>query len=184
MATKKKSAEEMIEVDAPEIDTEAAEPQKAEDNKLQQENSELKQQMADMQRQMLEMQNQVAEQLKLMQQMAAGNVEKPRPLTQVEKDAQEARALADKAAKEGTDPWTLDFEMFVPHRDPGEDKWYWLSINDRTAQIPADDSRQVMKLPFALVLADTLKAKRREEAYMDNVQVYDPLSNPHQNGKL
>ena len=184
MATKKKPAEELVEVDAPEIDTEAAEPQQPEDNGLQKENDELKKQMRDMQAQMLAMQNQMAEQLKLMQQMAAGNVEKPRPLTQTEKDAQDARALADKAANEGTDPWTLDFEMFVPHRDPGEDKWYWLSINDRTAQIPANDSRQVMKLPFALVLADTLKAKRREEAYMDNVQVYDPQLNPHQNGKL
>ena len=184
MATKKKPAEELTELDAPEIDTEEEEQPKAMESGLQKENDDLKKQMLDMQRQMLEMQNQVAEQLKLMQQMAAGNVEKPRPLTQTEKDAENARKMADEAAANGVDPWTLEAEMFVPHRDPGEDKWYWLSINDRTAQIPANDSRQVMKLPFALVLADTLKAKRREEEYMDNVQVYDPQSNPHQNGKL
>ena len=183
MATKKKPAEEMTEIDAPEIDNEEEEQAKPADG-LQKENDELRKQMADMKLQMQSMQNQMAEQLKLMQQMAAGKVEAPKPLSQTEQDALRARQAAEDAAAKGVDPWTVEIEMFVPHRDPGEDKWHWLSVNDRTAQVPANDSRQVMKLPFALILADTLKAKRREEEYMDNVQVYDPQLNPHQNGKL
>ena len=180
MATKKKPVEEMTEIDAPEIDQEDTEQAAQEKTGLEKENTELKKQMADMQLQMQAMQNQMAEQLKLMQQMAAGKVEEPRTLTQAERDAENAKKLAEEAAAKGVDPWTVEVEMFVPHRDPGEDKWFWFSINDRTAQVPANDSRQVMKLPFALVLADTLKAKRREEQYMDNVQVYDPQYNPHQ----
>ena len=184
MATKKKPAEEMTEIDAPEIDQEETEKEAPDNTGLEKENTELKKQMADMQKQMQAMQNQMAEQLRLMQQMAAGKVVEQRPLTQTEKDAENARKMAEEAAAKGVDPWTVEVEMFVPHRDPGEDKWFWFSINDRTAQVPANDSRQVMKLPFALVLADTLKAKRREEEYMDNVQVYDPKTNPHQDGKL
>ena len=184
MATKKKPAEEMTEIDAPEIDQGEAEQEAPDNTGLVKENTELKKQMADMQKQMLAMQNQMAEQLRLMQQMAAGKVEEPRTLTQAERDAENARKMADKVEADGVDPWTVEIEMFVPHRDPGEDKWFWINVNGRTAQVPANDSRQVMKLPFALVLADTLKAKRREEEYMDNVQVYDPKTNPHQDGKL
>ena len=182
MAAKKK-AEEMTELDAPQIDTEEIAQEAPAGEGLEKENADLKKLMADMQKQMLAMQNQLAQQQELMLKMAAGKAEDKAPLTQTELDTINVKKLADEAAATGKDPWTVEAEVFVPHRDAGEDKFYWLSINDRTAQIPANDSRQVMKLPFALILVDTLAAKRREEAYMDNVQVYDPQLNPHQ-GKL
>ena len=182
MATRKKPAEteEMIETDAPDIDTEDQAP---ETGKLAEENNDLKAQLASMQKIMQQMQEQMQKQQELMQQMASGKkVTPPRPLSQAEIDAQNVQKIAAEAAEAGTDPWTVDVEVFVPHRDPGEDKWYWININDRSAQIPANDSRQKMKLPFALILTDTLKAKRREEDYQDGVQVFDPKTNPHENG--
>ena len=182
MATRKKPAEteELIETDAPDIDTEDKAP---ETGKLAEENNDLKAQLASMQKIMQQMQEQMEKQQELMQQMASGKkVTPPRPLSQAEIDAQNVQKIAAEAAEAGTDPWTVDVEVFVPHRDPGEDKWYWININDRSAQIPANDSRQKMKLPFALILTDTLKAKRREEEYQDGVQVFDPKTNPHENG--
>ncbi len=169
MATKKSAVPEM-------------EEQQAVDQSLETENASLKDQMKAMQELMLQMKQQMTEQQTLIQRMASGEkVKPPRPKTQADKDWEEVQARAKEAAENGIDPWTIEVEIFVPHRDMGEDKWYWININDRSAQIPADDSRQTMKLPFALILADTLKAKRREEDYQDSVKVYDPQTNPHEN---
>ena len=180
MATKKQTAiEEKVELtepDAPAIDT----GEGTGDGRLEQENSELKIQMASMQAQMKQMQDQMAAQLELMQQMAAGKVEPPRPKTQTDIDRENIRRIAEETAASGKDPWTVDVDVFVPHRDRGEDKWYWIKVNDRSVQIPADDSRQTVKLPFALILVDTIKAKQREDEYTDNVVVHDPVTNPHQ----
>ena len=169
MATKKSAVPEM------------EEPQ-AVDQSLETENASLKDQMKQMQELMLQMKQQMTEQQTLIQRMASGEkVRPPRQKTQAEKDWEAVQARAKEAAENGIDPWTIEVEIFVPHREMGEDKWYWININDRSAQIPADDSRQTMKLPFALILADTLKAKRREEDFQDSVQVYDPKENPHEN---
>ena len=184
MATKKKTEEELVEVDAPEIDTEAAEEPKqakhAKDAALEKENSDLKAMMADMQRMMQQMQTQMQQQAEQIAKMASGDMKPERPKTQTDLDAENLRKIADEAAKNGEDPWTIEVEVFVPHRDKGEDKWYWININDRAAQIPADDRRQKMKLPFALILVDMLQAKQREEDFIDSVEVYDPKENPHQ----
>ena len=184
MATKKKTEEELVEVDAPEIDTDAAEEPKqakpAEDDALEKENSDLKAMMASMQRMMQQMQTQMQQQAEQIEKMARGETQPERPKTQTDIDADNLRRIAAEAAEKGEDPWTIEVDVFVPHRDKGEDRWYWININDRAAQIPADDRRQKMKLPFALILVDMLQAKQREEDFIDSVEVYDPKDNPHQ----
>lgn len=187
MATRKKPAEDMIEVDAPGIDTEAAEAeepkQETEPEKneaLEKENNDLKAMMANMQHMMQQMQTQMQQQAEQIAKMASGDMKPERPKTQTDLDAENLRKIADEAAKNGEDPWTIEVEVFVPHRDKGEDRWYWININDRAAQIPADDRRQKMKLPFALILVGMLQAKQREEDFIDSVEVYDPKDNPHQ----
>ena len=173
MATKKNAVPEQ---EAPE--------QEAPEQNLEQENTALKTQMASMLEMMQQMQAQMSEQQTLIQRMASGEkVKPPRPMTQADKDWKDVHDKAKEAAENGIDEWTIDVEVFVPHRDPGEDKWYWININERTAQIPANDARQTMKLPFAMILTDTLKAKRREEDFQDSVVVYDPKTNPHE-GRL
>ena len=149
---------------------------------LEQENASLKDQMAGMQDLLKQMQQQMTEQQTLIQKMASGEkVKPPRPETQADKDWKALQEKAKEVAENGIDEWTVDVDIFVPHRDMGEDKWYWIQINDHSAQIPANDARQTMKLPFALILADTLRSKRREEDFQDSVVVYDPNTNPHEN---
>lgn len=94
-----------------------------------------------------------------------------------EKEA--VRKLTEQAAAEGTDPWTVTVKIRVPRRPEKEDPWYWVNINGRSAQIPANDKMQEMKLPFAEVLLSQLKAEDDLRDYLDNVQVYDPVTNPH-----
>lgn len=176
MATNKKNA-----VTDPEV-TQAEDLEKGANKALEQENESLKDQMKEMQTLMQQMMQQMSEQQTLIQRMASGEkIKPPRPLTQADKDWIIVQDKAKEAADNGIDPWTVEVEIYVPHRDPGEDKWYWININDHSAQIPANDSRQKMKLPFAVILADTLKAKRREEDFQDSVVAYDPVTNPHTN---
>ena len=89
------------------------------------------------------------------------------------------RVLAEDAAKENMDPWKIEVEIRVPRRPRTEDPWYWVNINGRSAQIPADDKIQKMKLPFALVIEETLAAEEAAQDYADSLEVKDPVNNPH-----
>ena len=84
-----------------------------------------------------------------------------------------------ECAESGTDPWGVEIDVLVPHREKTEDPWYWVSVNGRTVQIPANDRYQKMRLPFACVLVDTLAAQRRSIEYQDSLEVFDPETNPH-----
>ena len=77
------------------------------------------------------------------------------------------------------DLFTVEVEVLVPHREKTEDPYYWISVNGRTVQIPANDRYQKMRLPFALVLVDTLKYERHSADYQDSLEVFDPVDNPH-----
>ena len=87
--------------------------------------------------------------------------------------------MAEEAAAEGKDPWGILVEIRVPKRAKTEDPWFWININGRSAQIPADDRIQEMKLPFAVVLLDMLTAEERAQDYADSLEVKDPVHNPH-----
>lgn len=88
------------------------------------------------------------------------------------------QAAAD-AAKNGKDPFMIDVSIRVPVRSDCSDKYYWICVNGRSAQIPADNSYQTMKLPFAEALLNKLKAEKHAASFADELQVYDPVTNPH-----
>jgi len=95
------------------------------------------------------------------------------------RDADKVAALAMEAAEQGLDPWKITVSVRVPRRPVGEDSWYWVNINSRSAQIPANDQVQEMKLPFAEALMNYLKAENAARDFADGIQVYDPVTNPH-----
>ena len=88
--------------------------------------------------------------------------------------------LEAEAIAAGKDLWNETVELFVPHRNPTEDPFYWICVNSRPVQIPADDTIQEMRLPYACVLVDLLANEKRAADYRDRVQVYDPKTNPHE----
>lgn len=96
-----------------------------------------------------------------------------------ESDFDRVHRAEEEAIAGGVDPWTVEIDVLVPHREKSEDPWYWLSVNGRTVQIPSNDRYQKMKLPFACVLVDTLAAQRRSIDYQDSLEVFDPETNPH-----
>lgn len=94
-------------------------------------------------------------------------------------DYEKVQALTKKAAEDGVDPWTVNVSIRVPRRPEREDPWYWININSRSVQIPANDRVQEMKLPFAEQLTAFLRAENSARDFADTIQVYDPVSNPH-----
>ena len=87
--------------------------------------------------------------------------------------------LARQAEEAGEDPWSIKVEVRIPRRPATEDPWYWININNRSVQIPADDMIQELKLPWAVALMDMLAAEDKTQDYIDHeVKVYDPITNP------
>ena len=96
-----------------------------------------------------------------------------------ETDYDRVHRIEAEAIAAGKDLWDVTVEVFVPHRNPTEDPFYWMCINSRPVQFPADDSVQEMRLPYACLLVDVLRNEKRAADYRDSMQVYDPVTNPH-----
>ena len=96
-----------------------------------------------------------------------------------ETDYDRVHRIERETAEAGEDPWNVMIEVLVPHREKSEDPWYWVNVNGRSAQIPANDRYQEMRLPWACVLVDLLKYEKTSIDYQDSLEVFDPETNPH-----
>ena len=96
-------------------------------------------------------------------------------------DAEVVRKACEEAVKAGVDLWTVTVNIRSPRRPGKEDPWYWLNVNGRSVQIPADDKYYEIKLPWAEALINSLEAERKAADYQDQLEVYDPVTNPHKN---
>ena len=117
------------------------------------------------------------EQLKA--QLAAAQKPAPAAAMSQESDYDRIHRIEKETAEAGTDAWTVEVEVLVPHREKTEDPWYWICVNNQSVQIPANDRYQRMKLPFACVLVDQLAYEKHSADYQDSLEVYDPETNPH-----
>ena len=96
------------------------------------------------------------------------------------KDAQIVEQAILDCIEAGKDPWAETISVRVPERRDTTEKSYWICVNGRSVQIPANNQYQEMKLPFAEALMKTLQADRHAQRFADEtVQVYDPITNPH-----
>ena len=98
-----------------------------------------------------------------------------------ETDFDRVHRLEAEAIKAGKNLWDEKVEIRVPRKsNMSEDPWYWLNVNGRSVQIPANDEIQEMRLPWACHLVDTLQAEKRATEYKNSLKVYDPKVNPHE----
>lgn len=93
-------------------------------------------------------------------------------------DAAMVRKAAQEAADAGIDAFEIVVSMRIPRRGNREDPWYWLNVNGRSCQLPANDQIQELRLPWAEDLINKLEAERRAENFQDSLEVYDPITNP------
>ena len=94
----------------------------------------------------------------------------------VKTEEQEEKAVTEMAA-EVKDPWEEKVKMIVPRKPKGEEQFYYICINDRRFQIPADGKQQEMPKPVALVLQESLEAEYEADDYADHIPNRDG-SNP------
>lgn len=94
-------------------------------------------------------------------------------------DLERVQEICQQVAESGEDPWEIKIPLRVPRRPANEDQWYWINVNGRSAQIPADDKVQELRLPWAEVMLNMIEAEERAKDFADSVQVYDPVTNPH-----
>lgn len=83
-----------------------------------------------------------------------------------------------KAAEDGADSWGIKISIRAPRRPAKEDPFYWLSVNGRTLQVPANDKYFDMALPFAACMVDMIQAEWFANDYADSIEEYDPETNP------
>ena len=94
-------------------------------------------------------------------------------------DYERVQEACQKAAAEGKDGWDIKISVRAPRRPAKEDPFYWFNINGRTIQIPATDRYYDLALPFASALVDTIRAEWFASDYIDSIEEYDPVTNPH-----
>lgn len=94
-------------------------------------------------------------------------------------DYERVQDACKKAAEEGADEWNVTISIRAPRRPAKEDPFYWLSVNGRTMQVPANDKYFDLPLPFAACMSDMIQAEWFANDYADGIEEYDPVTNPH-----
>lgn len=80
-------------------------------------------------------------------------------------EVQEVKVEAEVPA----DPWEETVEVRVPRARAGEPPYYYICVNDRRYQIPADGRKQKMPRPIAEVLEDSINAEFEADRYQEAV---------------
>ena len=91
--------------------------------------------------------------------------------------AAEPEEKAVKQEEKKYDPWAEEIEMIVPRKPKGEEQFYYICVNDRRFQVPADGKMQKLKKPVAEILKDSLEADWQADEYADHIPNRDG-SNP------
>lgn len=139
----------------------------------------------DIQEQIKEMQKIMQEQKSMIDKLN-GELHTERNKAAVPRKTDKARVneAVLQAIKEGKDPWDVKIPVRARPRQGTTEKHYWLGVNGRFLAIPADDKYYELALPFAECLVNAMDAENFVKDYADkNIQVYDLISNPHQEEK-
>ena len=86
----------------------------------------------------------------------------------LEQEAEKLEKLAETEQPVKSE-WDEEIEMIVPRKPKGEEKYYYICVNDRRFQVPADGKMQKLPKPIALVLMDTLEAEQKADDFADNI---------------
>ena len=68
-----------------------------------------------------------------------------------------------------TDSWSEMVNIIVPRRPRGEDQFYYICVNDRRFQIPADGKMQQLPKPVAEILEQSLAAEAAADKFAEEI---------------
>ena len=83
----------------------------------------------------------------------------------------QAEVMAEGAAETGAkrSAWDETVKMHVPRRPRGDDQFYYICVNDRRFQVPADGKVQELPVPIAAILQMSLDAEADAERFIDGL---------------
>ena len=84
-------------------------------------------------------------------------------------EAAAAEEVAEAKTEAPASAWDETIEMLIPRKPRGEEAFYYVCVNDRRFEIPADGKLQKLPKPIALVLQDSLAAEIRAEEFADSI---------------
>lgn len=85
------------------------------------------------------------------------------------KDAEPEKPQETAAPAAVVDEWEEYIPVIVPRRGRGEDPYYYVCVNDRSVQIPANGTMQKMRKPHAEALLRSLEAEAKAEKFAQDV---------------
>lgn len=65
--------------------------------------------------------------------------------------------------------WDEYMDVIVPRHGKGQEKYFYVCVNDRSVQVPADGKRHKMRKPHAEALLASLEAEADAENFADSV---------------
>ena len=71
--------------------------------------------------------------------------------------------------KAAPNSWNDMVNIIVPRRPRGEDQFYYICVNDRRFQIPADGTAQRLPRPVAEILEQSLEAEAAADKFADEI---------------
>ena len=83
-------------------------------------------------------------------------------------ETKEAPVIAEEQ-EEVKSAWDEQVEMVVPRKPKGEETFYYICVNDRRFQVPADGKVQKLPKPVAEVLRSSLEAEADADDFADHI---------------
>ena len=91
-------------------------------------------------------------------------------IAQMEKNAPKAEEPAPLPADAPMgDIWEEYIDVVVPRHGRGQEKYFFVAVNGRTAQIPADGKMQHIRKPLALALLASLEDEAKAEQFAEDL---------------
>lgn len=98
---------------------------------------------------------------------SASITENPEVVT--EETVETAPVVTEAAPAQPVDEWEQFIDIVVPRHGRGQEKTFFVSVNGRNAQIPADGKLQHLRKPHARALLDSLEAEAQAEQFAEDL---------------
>ncbi len=67
------------------------------------------------------------------------------------------------------DEWAEEVSIHVPRKPKGDDPFYYVCVNERRFQVPANGKTQTMPKPIAEILLGSLEAEDKTDEFIDSL---------------
>ena len=84
-------------------------------------------------------------------------------------EEQKARAETAEVPEQPVDEWEQFIDIVVPRHGRGQEKTFFVAVNGRNAQIPADGKLHHLRKPHALRLLESLEAEANAEQFAEDL---------------